>query len=203
MPGKKRTLLEAWLKLPDEYCLFFKNPKPLHTWTLPDYPAYPPDSPKTDSESEPHTDKEEDESTFEGHEELLREDGIIYYGSYDATIEIVAVADGMKIGGLTTATDADDLQWLDNIFVDEAWQRRGIGTNLIREAVLMEPSLKIPINADSHQEFYLTPDGDALIQHCLRLGIINYRDNCCASSYYSDHESDDDWSHMPSSPHSP
>lgn len=101
------------------------------------------------------------------------------YDQHD-TIRVLEV--NTEIGHLKVELDAG-YYWLDHIEIGVQWRRQGIGTQLIKEAVLLFPQLQIPLLSakegyDGNYKYRLNEDVEKLIYHCLTLGIIDKAVNC-------------------------
>lgn len=101
---------------------------------------------------------------------ILRRGTVLYrclsYSEYDA-IDLMT--------GKTTATALIENDWLSHIEVKENYRRRGIGTHLMR-AIVKTIKKKFHIPAEGlpgHTSYYLMEEGAALINSCLRKGIID------------------------------
>ncbi|QLH41462.1 MAG: hypothetical protein HWD59_01170 [Coxiellaceae bacterium] len=160
----KRTVLESWLTLPEDYCLFSPHyKKTKSTWTLPSYNAYPGDYAESSSEDE-------------NANVLFEKNGIIYSENTSTTShsEVIAVDKDTheEVGELIT-TESGEYVWLYHIEVNKDYRRRGIGTNLIKAILIIEPNLQIPLdgkeqNQDEDEDIYLTVEGHELINFCFK-----------------------------------
>ena len=75
---------------------------------------------------------------------------------------------------------------MDDIHVESAYQRAGIGTKLIETAVAHHGEFAVPPphqNPESRGDWYLTEDGHKLIYHCVEEGILP---ESCITSTESD-----------------
>ena len=79
-----------------------------------------------------------------------------------------------EVGEIKFNQKQDDVYfWLDYIEVKPGYQRLGIGTNLIKAALLVEPELQIDLNfAKGHEYSSNINSGHALVEHCINLGLI-------------------------------
>lgn len=97
-----------------------------------------------------------------------------------------ALLNGVEVAHLKVQFESN-FYWLDHIEVNNEWRRRGIGTQLIREAVTLFPKLQIPLLSakegyDGHYKYRLNEDVEKLVRHCLTLGIIKKETNCSQPS---------------------
>lgn len=82
--------------------------------------------------------------------------------------------DGDGVGELNLATGPDGNKWLDNVSVNENFQKQGIGTQLVRLAVLhLEYFFVAGVQESDDYEFSLSDGGANLINRCLRNEFIS------------------------------
>ena len=105
---------------------------------------------------------------------------------FDNKDTIQALLNGAEIGHLKVEFE-NGYYWLDRIEVNSTWRRKGVGTQLIREAINLFPYLQIPLISakkgyDANDKYRLNEDVEKLVNHCLTLGVIKKEINCSQSS---------------------
>jgi GNAT superfamily N-acetyltransferase len=123
----------------------------------------------------------------EWYQDLLDEEGeysdpntlLFFEGEYiyfvDTSENTVTACDieGDRVGELNLATRTGENVWLDNVHVDADFQHQGIGTQLVRLAVLhLEDFFVAGVQESDDYEFSLSDGGANLINRCLRNGFI-------------------------------
>lgn len=105
-----------------------------------------------------------------------------FHYKFDQINTIKAFYKEKEIGYLTIELDGD-IYWFDYIEVNTEWRRQGIGTQLIREAVRLFPMIQIPLISaekgyEGNYKYRLNEDVEMLINHCIKIGIIDKSVNC-------------------------
>ncbi|MBK3870460.1 GNAT family N-acetyltransferase [Stutzerimonas frequens] len=80
-----------------------------------------------------------------------------------------------KVVGAFTFTDYDGRALLEHANVNAAYQRAGIGTEMMRLALDMDTDVLVPNggwSSSTGHPYYLSSEGAALIQGCLARGIL-------------------------------
>jgi ribosomal protein S18 acetylase RimI-like enzyme len=96
--------------------------------------------------------------------ELMFQHGNVYVGAYD----------GDKLVGLARVmTDFVFTSYLSDLAIDEAYQHRGIGTQLIREVKNFLPKAKIILIAAPAAEGYYPKIGMRKNEHCYVLNRVD------------------------------
>lgn len=180
---KKKTALETWLNVPSNLCLFspagkkksFNDQSKVARLARADW-----------LKTNPYKDMEK----------IFTHAGIIYYKDDEEEFEVIAVnaRNFSKVGWLETTLMGEQL-WLDYIEVKPKYRGKGIGTQLVRAAVMSEPDLQVPstsgLKYDAEGTLFLTTEGAGLINHCTNLGILNYEKNRgTADNYVPEAEQD-------------
>ncbi len=97
--------------------------------------------------------------------------------------DIIAHIQGKKIGEIQFDFSEDSFghshAYIFNMYVDKAYRRVGIGTEMIRLASNIHgrkfgrPSFGEQGGSEKASSEYFLPDGRALIRHCISIGIID------------------------------
>jgi GNAT superfamily N-acetyltransferase len=91
---------------------------------------------------------------------------------------ILAHANDKKVGYIEFE-ERDEYYFLSNLLVIESYQRAGIGTELVSQAAKMygknfsRPRLDARGGYKSEAHTYFTEEGAALIEHCIKKGILD------------------------------
>lgn len=121
-----------------------------------------------DSSEEDHSASNTDDEGIIHQEHGLR----IYYDTALNSVQLL-LRNGDCIGS-AEFTERDDVYWLHEIHVDEQYQRRGLGSLLLKYALLEIEEACIPCAQESDAyEFCLTQAGINLVDSCLAKGMID------------------------------
>lgn len=97
-----------------------------------------------------------------------------HYNGFD-TITAYCLQTLEEVGEIKFNQREDDVYtWLDYIEVTHGYQRLGIGTNLIKAALIVEPDLQIAFNTRMSNEYPTrVSSGYALVKHCTQIGLLD------------------------------
>jgi GNAT superfamily N-acetyltransferase len=92
----------------------------------------------------------------------------------DLTDNIFAEHDGERIGTFEFQWSEDDDNWkLMHVNIDESFQRQGIGEQMVQEAVdHFEIFLIPPVNPPEDSDWFVTSEGTAFLNACIRKGLL-------------------------------
>src|ERR1700709_32686 len=85
-------------------------------------------------------------------EACMREYAVALWGSWSPELNVrksidgceITVDDGHDVGCVTGGKPSDHV-WLDELFIGPAFQRRGIGSNILRNVIADAKGLEIPL----------------------------------------------------------
>lgn len=101
-----------------------------------------------------------------------------HYNGFD-TITAYCLKTLEEVGEIKFNQRENDVYvWLDYIEVNRSYQRLGIGTNLLKAALLVEPELQIASNSILNSKKPSNAcSGYALIKHCISIGLLDIERN--------------------------
>jgi hypothetical protein len=102
-----------------------------------------------------------------------RGDFVFIVDPSENTVSVQDINEG-SVGELSLATDEEDNLWLNQVNVKQHVQKQGIGTELVRLAVMHLENFFIPgVQESKDYVFSLSGGGANLINTCLKLGFID------------------------------